>query len=131
MGAHAKRSKRRLPTDRETVLAAAKALADAIRRGDKAAADKLLARDFSFIDASGRVHARRGVLAALKAGPRRSGRKPRVKLYGRVALVTGTAKSAQAGAHDDLFAVDVWGVKGPEGWRALIHHNNVLAAPSA
>jgi len=44
MGARTQRSKRRLPTDRETVLAAAKALADAIRRCDKAAADKLLAR---------------------------------------------------------------------------------------
>ena len=130
MGARAKRSKRRLPTDRETVLAAARALADAIRRGDKAAAAKLLARGFSFIDASGRVHARRSLLAGLKAGPGRSSRKSRVKLYGRVALVTGTAKSAQAGAHDDLFAVDIW-VKEPEGWRALIHHNNVLATPSA
>jgi len=132
MAARAKGSvaKRSPPTDREAVLAAAKALANAIRRSNKAAVDKLLVRDFSFIDASGRVHPRRSVLAGLKASPRHSGGNPRVKLYGRVALVTGTERSAQAGAHDDLFAVDVW-VKGSEGWRALIHHNNVLAAPSA
>jgi len=122
--------KARRPTDRQAVLAAAKALATAIRRGNKAVADKLLARDFSFIDASGKVHSRRSVLAGLKASPKEPGRSPKVKTYGRVALVTGPAKSAQAGKRDDLFAVDVW-VKGNDGWRALIHHNNVLAAKSA
>jgi hypothetical protein len=120
----------RAATDRDAVLAVADALAAAIRSGNKAAADKLLARDFSFIDASGKVHSRRSVLANLKAGPDNSRIKAKVRTYGRVALVAGMEKSAQAGRRPDLFAVDIW-VKGNDGWRALIHHNNVLAEDSA
>src|SRR5262245_10391590 len=116
-------------TDRAAVLAAASSLAAAIRRGNKAAAEKLLARDFSFVDAAGKVHSRRSVLGNLKAGPNHSGTKSKVKTYGRVALVTGMEKSAQAGKRPDLFAVDIW-VNGNDGWRALIHHNNVLAGKS-
>jgi ketosteroid isomerase-like protein len=51
-----------------------------------------------------------------------------VRDYGRVALITGSYKSAQAGEQNDLYALDVW-VKGTRGWQALIHHNNVLARP--
>jgi hypothetical protein len=122
--------KARRPSEQQAVLAAANRLAGAIRRGNKTAADNLLAPGFSFIDASGKVHTRRSVLAGLKANPKAPNRKPRVKVYDRVALVSGPAKSAQAGKRDDLFAVDVW-VKGNDGWRALIHHNNVLAPKSA
>ena len=50
--------------------------------------------------------------------------------YGRVALITGSYKSAQAGERSDLFALDVW-VKDASTWKALIHHNNVLARPDA
>jgi ketosteroid isomerase-like protein len=117
-------------SENDAVLAAAEKLAAAIRRGNKATVDKLLAREFTFIDASGRLHARRDVLANLKSGPESSGARVKVKTYGRVALVTGASKSAQAGQRSDLFAVDVW-VKGKDGWRALIHHNNVLAPPDA
>jgi hypothetical protein len=123
-------AKARGPSDDQAVLAAAEKLAAAIRRGNKATADKFLARDFTFVDASGRLHARRDVLANLKSGPESAGARVKVKTYGRVALVTGAGKSAQAGQRSDLFAVDVW-VKGNDGWKALIHHNNVLARPDA
>ena len=99
-------------------------------RGNAAAADKLLARDFSFIDAAGQVHSRRSVLKALRASPRGAGTRVKVRDYGRVALVTGSYKSAQAGERSDLYALDVW-IKGDDGWQALIHHNNVLARPDA
>ena len=112
------------------MLAAAKALQAAIRRGDAAAAEKFLARDFSFIDAAGHVHARRSVLDALKASPRSAGMQVKVRDYGRIALITGSYKSAQAGERSDLFALDVW-VKDAGKWQALIHHNNVLARPDA
>ena len=115
---------------RPSVLAAAKALQAAIRAGNAAAADKLLARDFSFIDAAGRQHARREVLNALKASPRGAGSAVKVRDYGRVALVTGSYRSAQAGERSDLFALDVW-VNDAGRWKALIHHNNVLARPDA
>lgn len=113
------------------MLVAAKALQSAIRNGDTAATEQVLARDFSFIDAAGRVHSRRNVLNALKASPRSAGTQVSVRDYGRIALVTGAYKSAQAGKRCDLFALDVW-VKDASGqWTALIHHNNVLAHPDA
>jgi hypothetical protein len=123
-------AKPRAPSSKDAVLAAAKKLQAAIQRGDKAAADKLLARDFTFVDAAGQVHSRRSVLDALRASPRGAGAKVKVRDYGRIALVTGSYKSAQAGERSDLYALDVW-IKGDKGWQALIHHNNVLAPPGA
>jgi ketosteroid isomerase-like protein len=110
------------------VLAAATKLQAAIQRGNAAATEKLFARDFTFIDAAGHVHPRRSVLEGLRASPRGSGTRVKVRDYGRIALVTGSYKSAQAGERSDLFALDVW-VKDERSWKALIHHNNVLARP--
>lgn len=123
-------AKRNAPSARQAVLAAAKALQTAIHAGNAAAAGKFLARDFSFIDASGHEHSRRDVLNALKASPRSAGSGVRVRDYGRVALITGNYKSGQAAERSDLFALDVW-VEAGGKWRALIHHNNVLARPDA
>jgi ketosteroid isomerase-like protein len=123
-------AKRSAASARQSVLAAAKALQAAIRGGNATAAETFLARDFSFIDAAGHVHSRRSVLNALKASPRSAGTQVKVRDYGRVALVTGSYKSAQAGERSDLFALDVW-VKDANKWKALIHHNNVLARPDA
>ena len=114
--------------ERPVVLAAAKRLADAIRSGDKAVFDKLLMREFTFIDASGREHSRRSVVGDLKAGSSSSGVK--VRTYGRLALVTGMEKPAQADERPRPFAVDIW-ARGKGGWRALVRHNNVLAKPTA
>lgn len=126
----AARTKRSTPSTRQSVLAAAKALQAAIREGKTSAVEKFLARDFSFIDASGHEHSRREVLNALKASPRSAGTQVKVRDYGRVALITGSYKSAQAGERSDLFSLDVW-VKDDNKWQALIHHNNVLARPDA
>ena len=54
------------------------------------------------------MHSRRSVLDALKASPRSAGTKVKVRDYGRIALITGSYKSAQAGERNDLFALDVW-----------------------
>lgn len=125
-----RRSAPSAPSAKQVVLAAAKALQAAIRAGNTRAAEKLLAPDFIFIDAAGHQHARREVLNALKASPRSSGTQVKVHDYGRVALITGSYKSAQAGERNDLFALDVW-IKDAGQWKALIHHNNVLAPPDA
>jgi ketosteroid isomerase-like protein len=117
-------------SDKDDVLAAAQRLEAAVARGNRAAVDRMLARDFSFIDAAGQTHSRARVLGGLKAAPRPGTARLKIKTYGRVALVTGATKSAQAGERSDLFGVDVW-IKDDKGWRALIHHNNVLAAPDA
>jgi Domain of unknown function (DUF4440) len=122
--------KTRLPSDKRVVLTAAEELAAAVRRGDKAAADKLLAREFTFIDAAGKLHSRPEVLAQMKVAPDGGAARVKERTYGRVAVVTGASKSAQAQQRNDLFAVDIW-VQGKDGWNALIHHNNVLARPNA
>lgn len=120
----------RSSSDKDLVLSAAQKLAEAIRRGNKTAADRLLARAFTFIDAAGKQHSRRSVLAQMKAAPDSAAARVKVRTYGRIAIVTGAAKSAQARRRNDLFAVDIW-VKGDNGWKAFIHHNNVLARPEA
>lgn len=125
--------KPRSATEASGVMTIAKRLQASVRVADVAAADKLLARDFSFIDAAGQVHSRRSVLESLKASPRGAGTQLKLRDYGRVSTITGSYKSAQAGERNDLFALDVW-VQQTDGWRALIHHNNVLArldAPAA
>jgi hypothetical protein len=70
------------------------------------------------------------VLKTLQAGPRTSGKRPKLRDYGRVVTVTGSYKSAQAGERSDLYALDIW-IEQPDGWKALVHHNNVLGRPDA
>jgi ketosteroid isomerase-like protein len=123
-------AKARMRSEDKIVLTAAEKLAAAIRRGNKATADKLLAREFTFIDAAGKLHSRREVLAQMKVAPDGGAARVKVRTNGRVAVVTGASKSAQARRRNDLFAVDIW-VQGKDGWKALIHHNNVLAPPNA
>ena len=78
-------------------------------RGNAAAAEKFLARDFSFIDAAGHVHSRRErAQCAARRARAAPGTQVKVRDYGRVALITGSYKSAQAGERSDLFALDVW-----------------------
>jgi ketosteroid isomerase-like protein len=122
-------AKRRGENGSAAVLAAATKLQAAIQRGNVAAADRLFAGDFTFIDAAGHRHPRRSVLEGLKASPRGSGTRVKVRDYGRIALVTGSYKSAQAGERSDLYALDVW-IEDDGDWQALIHHNNVLARPN-
>src|SRR5690349_9996103 len=88
-------------SDKDVVLAAAEKLAGAIRRGNKTTADKLLAREFTFIDAAGKLHSRREVLAQMKVAPDSSAARIKVRTYGRVAVVTGASKSAQARRRND------------------------------
>ena len=45
------------------------------------------------------------------ASPRGAGTRIKLRDYGRVAIITGSYRSAQAGERDDLYALDVW-VKG-------------------
>lgn len=107
-----------------TLLATGKRLGNAFRKADKASVGKLTAAQYQFIDASGKQHSKAEVLRNLKAlvsGGTERGVK--VRNYGRVATITSTRKSA---GKPSVFALDVW-VKGKNGWRLLINHDNVLA----
>jgi hypothetical protein len=113
--------------DEAPVLAADKALQDAIRAGDKAAARRLLALQFTFVDANGKDYTRKDLLADLKSVAAAAASDFKVRSYGVVVTVTGQHKSA----HDaEVFFLDVW-VKQRGAWRVLLMQEVPLAAADA
>jgi ketosteroid isomerase-like protein len=109
------------------VLAVDEALGEAMRAGDRGVARRLLALEFTFVDADGKVHTRKDFLADLKgvaAGPPSD---VSVKIYGLVAMVTGHRKSVRG---DDAFFLDIW-AKQKRAWRILVMQEVPLAAAEA
>jgi len=109
------------------VLLADEALGAAMRAGDKSIARKLLSLQFSFVDHDGQVHERKAFLATLKDEAVAPASDVKVKIYGRVAMVTGQRKSAHG---DDVFFLDIW-AKQKGAWRTLVAQDVVLAAGDA
>lgn len=110
--------------DDAALLAAEAALGDALHAGDKAATRRLLALQFTFVDADGKTHVRRDFLADLKGLAAASSGDAKVRNYGLLATVTGHRKSAQ---DNDAFFLDVW-AKQKGIWRVLLIQEVVLAA---
>jgi hypothetical protein len=105
------------------VSAAQKTLGEALRAGDKSAVRKLLSLQFTFADENGKIFQRKEFLADLKnisAGEAATDVK--VSVYGLVATVTGTRKSAQG---SPVFFLDIW-AKQKGSWRALTMQDVVL-----
>ena len=111
----------------ESVAAAERALADALRTGDRAIARKLLSLQFSYTDEAGRTYSRHEFLADLKNLSAATEGDPKLTMYGLLATVTGERKSADGNA---AFFVDIW-VKQKGAWRALARHNVVVADGAA
>jgi hypothetical protein len=102
--------------DDAAVFTADKALDEAMRTGDKAAARRLLGLQFRLVDADGKVYARRDVLADLKGMAFSPAGDLKIHTYGLVAVVTGRRKSV----HDaDIFFLNIW-VRQKGAWRALL-----------
>ena len=78
------------------VLAADEALGQAMRSGDRRIARHLLSLQFTFVDAGGKVHGRRDVLAGLKSVAATGVSDAKVRRYGLLAMVTGHRKAARA-----------------------------------
>lgn len=113
--------------DDAPVLAADAALGDAMRSGDKAAARRLLALQFSLVDADGKIYARKDILGDLKSVASGPANDVKVRSYGLVATVTGHRKAA----HDaDVFFLNIW-VKQKSAWRALLMQGVPIAAVDA
>jgi hypothetical protein len=111
------------PTDEALVLAADESLSGAMRAGDKSIVRKSLSLQFTFVDENGKVFERKEFLAALKDIAAAAASDVTVKIYGRVAMVTGHRTSA----HDnDVFFLDVW-AKQKGTWRALVAQDVELA----
>ena len=111
----------------ESVAAADRALADALRTGDRAIARKLLSLQFSYTDEAGRTYSRHEFLADLKNLSAATEGDPKLTMYGLLATVTGERKSADGNA---AFFLDIW-VKQKGAWRALARHNVVVADGAA
>src|SRR5262249_31531100 len=107
----------------ESVAAADRALADALRAGDRAGARKLLSLQFGYTDAAGRVYSRHEFLADLKNLSAATAGDPKLTMYGLLATVTGERKSADG---NTAFFLDIW-AKQKGAWRALARHNVVIA----
>ncbi len=105
-----------IAADDAAVVAADSALREAMRGADKGAVRRLLALQFSFIDADGKGYTRKDVLGDLKRVAAGTASEPKVRSYGLVAVVTGRYKSA---SDADVFFLDVW-VKQKAAWRALL-----------
>ena len=99
-----------------------------MRAGDKTAARRLLALQFSFVDADGKIHARKDFLADLKARRRVAGQRcRRCAAYGLLATVTGHRISP----HDaEVFFLDIW-AKQKGAWRALLMQDVATAMADA
>jgi hypothetical protein len=115
------------PGEDAAVLDADQALSEAMLSGDKAVARKLLALQFIFVDAEGKIHERKDFLADLKTVSAASTGDPVVKIYGRIGMVTGQRKTADG---RDVFFLDIW-AKQKRAWRALVSQDVMLAAADA
>src|ERR1700733_12732191 len=110
------------------VRAGQKSLGEAFRTGDKSAARKLLSLQFTFANENGKIFQRKEFLADLKniaAGEAATDVK--VSIYGLVATVTGTRKSAQG---SPVFFLDIW-AKQKGSWRALTMQDVLLGTGDA
>ena len=111
----------------ESVAAADRALADALRTGDRTIARKLLSLQFGYTDEAGRTYSRHEFLADLKNLSAATAGDPKLTMYGLLATVTGERKLADGNA---AFFLDIW-VKQKGVWRALARHNVVVADGAA
>jgi hypothetical protein len=113
--------------DEALVLSADESLNAAMRAGDKSIARKILSLQFTFIDEDGKVFERKEFLTGLKDIAAAAASDVSVKIYGRVAMVTGHRKSAR---DNDVFFLDIW-AKQKGTWRALVAQDVELAGKDA
>lgn len=113
-----------IAADDAVVLAADNALGDALRAGNKSVARRLLALQFSFVDAAGKFYARKDFLADLKGLAAAPASDAKVRSYGFLAAVTGHRRSA---LNADVFFLDVW-ARQKGAWRALVRQDVSIAA---
>ena len=113
--------------DEAAVLAADTALANAVRAGNKSVARRLLALQFSFVDAAGKFYVRKDFLRDLKAVAAAPATDVKVRSYGRMTLITGHRLTPQNG---DVFFLDIW-ARQKGAWRALVSQDVATAATDA
>jgi len=113
--------------DEATVLAADTALANAARAGNKSVARRLLALQFTFVDAAGKLYVRKDFLRDLKAVAAAPAADVKVRNYGRMTLIVGHRQAPQNG---DVFFLDIW-ARQKGAWRALVSQDVATADAGA
>jgi len=113
--------------DEAAVLAADAALGNAMRVGDKSIARRLLALQFSFVNAAGKFYARKDFLRDLKAVVASPATDVKVRSYGNMTLITGHRLSRQNG---EVFFLDIW-ARQKGAWRVLVSHDVATAVTDA
>jgi hypothetical protein len=109
------------------VLAGEIALGDALRGGDKAASRRLLALQFSFIDAGGKSFTRKDFLADLQSHATALATDVKPRSYGLLTMVTGHRRSTNTA---EVFFLDIW-VRQKGAWRILVMQEVGLAPGDA
>jgi ketosteroid isomerase-like protein len=108
-----------------TVRTEDQALVRAIGRGDKSALENLLDTDFTWTDRTGQTQTKSQFVQNFKKiTASNSGLQARN--YGAVMFFTGTEQISS----QDVRFVRVW-AKRPEGWRAILHQETLIAGKSA
>ena len=125
MKATTKATRKYSATDSEAIRAMQTWLGASLRGGDKPGVRKLVSSQFTWINEHGTILSRTALLGGLSvAAFPRSDTGVKVRMYGDIALVSGRRKSTGG---ETLYFTDIW-IKGAAGWRALIRHDNILAA---
>jgi hypothetical protein len=94
-----------------------------MRAGDRMAARRLLALQFTFVDAGGKIHVRRDFLGEIKSVAAAASADAKVRSYGELAMVTGHRKAAD---NNDAFFLDIW-ARQKGSWHALLMQNVAAA----
>jgi hypothetical protein len=101
-------------------------LRDAARDKNRDAMAKLFDAELVAIDTAGRVLSRDDAVSVLLAGADRKGE---AKFFDYGPVVLSIERGAEV-ADGQLVIAEVW-VRRDDGWRLLIHHENVIAAPGS
>jgi hypothetical protein len=106
--------------DEDDVRQADKALLEAIDKSDAATLRKLLDPRFAWTEARGKTMIKKDVRAAVPKRADTGDAEAKLRLYGRVALVTTK--------RDNLYVMRIWAHR-PRGWRALVYQEVAVAGP--
>ena len=102
-------------------------LRDEARGKNRDAMAKLFDAEFVAIDTAGRVLSRDETVSVLQAEADKEGTSAKLLDYGPVVL--SVERGAEV-ADGELVIAEVW-VRRDGGWRLLVHHENVIAAPGS
>lgn len=110
--------------DQALVMQADHTLVEAIAKGDKAAAEKLLDAEFTWTDRAGKTRMKPDILPVLASLAADTDTNVDVRNYGQVVLIRGSHRIPSQNAA--VRFARVW-VQRPGGWQALVYQETTMA----